>query len=382
MKKIMIIGAGALQVPLIQICKKNGYEVIVTDKNPDAIGFTYADKSIVVDGTDKEKILEYAKKFNIDGIVTTAEITLYTVAYVCEKLGLKGPSMKAAQISNDKYLMRMCMSENGIESPKFWLIHNIIELNNIENEITFPVIVKPVDVSGSLGVIKANNVNEIKLIFNKVLINSRNGKVIIEEFLDGPEFSVETLSQNGVHNIIAITAKTVLGQPYFVEERHIIPAKINKTEEKEIKDMVVRLLNACDFNNCAGHTEVKLTKDGARIIETGARIGGDYITSDLVPLATGISMHENIAEIALGEAISVNKKLNRYAGIQYIVPTNYSAILKKWDVLNKFKCVIRCQLDDNKEKNILQSSMDRLGYYICMDDSREDLIQSLDFYKE
>jgi biotin carboxylase len=287
----MIIGAGILQVPLIKICKKNGYEVIATDKNRDSIGFKYADRTIVVDGTDKENILEYAKKFNIDGIVTTSEFTLFSVAYVCEKLGLKGPSRKAAQISNDKYLMRKCMSESGIESPKYWLIHNAIELNRIENEVRFPVVVKPVDASSSLGVIKANSINEIKSIFDEVLKNSRNNKIIIEEFLDGPEFSVETLSQHGIHNIIDITEKSVLGYPYFVEQRHIIPANINKEQKQEISKMVIRLLDACEFNNCAGHTEIKLTKDGPRIIETGARIGGDYITSDLVPLATGISIH-------------------------------------------------------------------------------------------
>ncbi|RUT57712.1 hypothetical protein C1142_10685 [Clostridium botulinum] len=307
MKKLMIIGSGELQVPLIKICKKNGYEVIATDRDENAKGFAYADKSIVVDGTDKEKILEYAIKWNIDGIVTTAEITLFTVVFVCEKLGLKGPSMKAAQISNDKYLMRKCMIENGIKSPRFWLVHNNDELNEIENEIKFPVVIKPVDVSGSIGVMKADNMDEIKAIFDDISVKSRSNRVIIEEFMEGPEFSVETLSMNGIHNMIAITEKKVSGYPYFVEERHVIPANINNKQEKEIKDLVIRLLNACKFDNCAGHTEVKLTEDGPMIVETGARIGGDYIASDLVPLATGISMHQSIAKIALGEEISFEK---------------------------------------------------------------------------
>lgn len=384
MKTIMIIGAGTLQVPFIKICKECNYRVIATDMNNNAEGFKYADVSLNIDGTNKEMILNAAIKYNIEGIVTTGEITLRTVAHVCEKMNLPGISMKVAEVSNNKYLLRECMKNNNIYVPDYWIVHNKNELKDKIDYIDFPCVIKPVDTSGSLGVIKIYNDNELMKVFDEVISNSRIKEVIIEEYLAGNEYSVESLSQNGKHHIIAITEKNVVGYPYFVEERHVIPASLNKNQENDMKKLTYNLLNTIGLDNSAAHTEIKLTDRGMVIIETGARIGGDYITSDLVPLSTGISMHKNIAKIAVGEKIEIEKSINEFSGIQFITPENYDSIISyknnyKSNDFIRFKEFKKVSLNKNQQ---LKNSNDRYGYYICVGSTREKLIEKLDFYKK
>lgn len=384
-KKLMIIGGGELQVPLVKTCKSIpdvDIYVYVTDRNPNAPAFDYADEYRVIDATDKDGILKYAKEKNIDGILTTGEIGLFTVAYVCKEMGLPGPSYISAQISNNKYLMRERMKQAGMLTPKCFCIHGLEELMKESRELSFPLVIKPTDVSGSIGVMFVESQKELIDSCRKALELSNNSEIILEEYLVGKEYSVETLSQNGTHNVVAVTQKFLTDLPYFVEKGHIIPADITDNEYKEIEDYVRRFLSVCKIDNSASHTELRMTKDGPIIIETGARIGGDQITADLVPLATGISMHENIARIALGLKLNIDNRINRYAGIQFIMNENYNEIMNNIETLRTKEGIVRLKVDDISldtgiEKHKTTNSRERHGYYIGVADTRKDLLDLL-----
>ena len=382
MKKIMVIGAGEFQIPLIKACKEKGYFIIATDGNPNAEGFNYSDIPLNIDTLDKDLTLKKAKEYEIDGILTTSDHPVRTVAYVCEKLNLPGVNLYSAEIATNKFLLRECLKRNNIESPKYYIINSKTDINNLLHTLFFPLVVKPSDSSASRGVQKVSNNEELLKAYEEALSYSKCGSVVIEEFLDGPEFSVESLTQNGKTHIIAITEKTTTGLPYFVEERHVIPANITEVEENEIKHMVNKVIYAIGIDNSACHTEIKLTSKGVRIIEVGPRLGGDYITSDLVPLATGVSMLDNILRIALGLNIEIDNTANNYAGIQFITRDNYELILNNIDRLKQDTNIVKFKINDRENSKSLKNSLDREGYYICVSKDKTYLYNTLDAYKK
>lgn len=307
---------------------------------------------------------------------------LFSVSYVCEKLGLPGPSNISANVSNNKYYMRERMAEAGMKVPKYFCIHSLDELEKVRMDLVFPLVVKPVDVSGSIGVVFAESYEVVFESCSKALELSRGSEVILEEYIIGDEYSVETLSQSGVHNVIAITQKILTDLPYFVESGHIIPADIDEELYNEIEKYVKQFLTICNIDNSASHTEIRITKDGPMIIETGARIGGDQITADLVPLATGISMHENIVRISLGLKLNLDNRINRYAGIKFLMNQDYNELTNIVKNLEKRSDLVRvqiCKNDNHSETKFgcITNSNDRHGYYIAVADSKCELLDLL-----
>ena len=306
MKKILIIGAGEIQVPVIKKAKEMGLFVITTDFDPNAPGFKYSDVSEVVSTVDLEKNLNVAKKYKIDGVLTTSDLPVNTVAYICEKLSLNGLSIESAKVSTNKYLLRKVLKKNGLKTPNFAIVYDKNELKSIINKFKFPIVMKPIDSSASRGVVKVFSEEELYKEYDESIKYSKSKKVILEEFIDGNEYSVECLIQNGNINIIAITEKTVTGEPYFVEIRHVIPANLEQGKIDEVNKLVNDVVNIIGLDNSAAHIELKISSEGPTIIEVGARLGGDYITSDLVPLATGTNMLENIIKISISWLLILN----------------------------------------------------------------------------
>jgi carbamoyl-phosphate synthase large subunit len=376
----MVVGAGEFQVPIIKQCKESGHKVIATDMNPNADGFKYSDVVLNIDTLDKQKTLQEATKYNIDAILTTSDYPVRTVAYVCESLNLKGLSSKSSEICTNKQLLRDCMKLKNIKTPQYWTHINYDNFEKVLNIEDLPVIIKPVDSSASRGVSIVNKIWKFKKAFDEAIKYSKSGEVIIEEYIDGQEYSIEALTQNGKTVIVAITEKTTTGYPYFIEERHIIPANINTNPKNIIIESVLNVIKAIGLDNCASHTEIRLSSSGPIVIEIGARLGGDFITSDLVPLSTGVNMLDNVIRIALGEDICVKNDITKYSGIQFLTPSNYEKIKKHLHELSSMKQVTKIKVYDNNQSISFKSSLDRLGYYISVCDTRQELLEILNIY--
>lgn len=378
MKKILIIGAGEIQVPVIKKAKEMGLFVITTDFDPNAPGFKYSDVSEVVSTVDLEKNLNVAKKYKIDGVLTTSDLPVNTVAYICEKLSLNGLSIESAKVSTNKYLLRKVLKKNGLKTPNFAIVYDKNELKSIINNFKFPIVMKPIDSSASRGVVKVFSEEELYKEYDESIKYSKSKKVILEEFIDGNEYSVECLIQNGNINIIAITEKTVTGEPYFVEIRHVIPANLEQGKIDEVNKLVNDVVNIIGLDNSAAHIELKISSEGPTIIEVGARLGGDYITSDLVPLATGTNMLENIIKISISENINIEKNIKRFSGIQFLYDKNYNDFIRNEKEILSDEKIYRYEITRSNGIR-LKSSLDRAGYLIFSSNSRERLIKSLEF---
>lgn len=368
-KKILILGAGEMQIPIIEKAKSMGLYTIVADMSADAPGMKIADMPVTISTMDKEGILACCKDCEVQGVLTTSDAPVNVVSYVGETLGLPSMSMEVATICTNKYLQRANFAENGIKVPFFKVCDENTDLSGLKD---FPYIVKPVDSSASRGVKKVANYVELTEAVSEAITFSRSQKVIIESFITGKEYSVETYTQNNETTIITITEKLCIGENkgFFVEDTHIEPARISDTDRAIIESEVTKAIAAIGIDNCPTHTEIKLNDKGAFIIEIACRLGGDYITSDLVPLSTGVDMLGNLIKIALGEKIDVDRKYNKCAAVQFLNSDNYERC-KLFIDSGDFH-IRRYEVKPFENKQI-ENSLDRLGFVIVQADCMSEI---------
>ncbi len=319
MKKLLIIGASILQLPAIKRAKELGYYVGVIDYDPNAIGISLADQYFNVSTIDIDGVVKTAEEFMPDGIMTLAtDMPMRSIAAACEKLGLPGISFETAVQCTDKGEMIKAFAENGVEHPWYFILSKPEELETIADKVSFPCISKPTDNSGSRGVMLIHNQAELQEAIAYSSQNGRNGGVIIEEYMQGAEVSVEMMTLDGVPYVLNVTDKLTTGAPHFVEMGHHQPSMLDESALEKIRDLACRAVKAVKIMNGPAHVEIMLTKDGPKMVELGARMGGDCITTHLLPLSTGIDMIEATIKIACGEKPNLEPKYHKGAAIRYL----------------------------------------------------------------
>ena len=382
-KKIMILGASILQLPAIVQAKKMGIEVIAVDMNPNAIGFKKADKSLVISTIDIPAVLEAAKKEKIDGIMTLAsDMPMRTVAVVAKEMGLVGIDEDTALKATNKAVMRQCLFENNVPIPKFFKVSNEVEYGWAVKQFKTKFIVKPADNSGSRGVFLIERLDDEKTIEEAYQYSkrfSRNGDIVVEEYMEGEEVSVETLSVDGVCHVIQITDKLTTGAPHFVEMGHSQPTRHPLTLSKKIREVATMAVNAIGIKNGPSHTEIMVTKEGPKIVELGARLGGDCITTHLVPLSTGVNMVENCILIALGERPDLTAKIKKGSAIRYI--PSYKGVLKDISNICEAEAVEGVQeisfvKEVGETLTDIESSTARIGFIVAQMDTADKAISA------
>ena len=381
-KSILIFGTGPLQQSLIERCKLKGLFTVGIDPNPDAKCKNSVDAFEVVAGDDFKMTLAVAQKYNISGVITAAtDKPLVMMARVAEKLHLPFFSVETALNSTDKLLMKKKFIEAGLPCAKGYVINNAREL--AELNVTYPVIVKPRDNSGSRGVIYCDNHTSAADALEEALRYTKKGNVLIEEFIEGQEYSIEGIHYNGEHHVIQFTEKTTTDFPYNVEIAHTQPADISPQQQNKIKKLITQIGQTLGFENCASHTELKINSRGIYIIETSPRLGGDFISSTLVPLSTGINMENILIDISIKNKIDNNvlrPSLSKYSSVKYFnFPTGVVSSIENIDKLNSIKEIIywKLSLQDGDSIKKITSSLDRYGYVIFQTEKRSSLTDSM-----
>lgn len=306
-KKIVIIGANDFQNQLILKAKEKGYETFVFAWKDGAIGEKTADHFYPISIVEKDLILEECKKIKPDGVISIAsDLAAITVNYVAEKLNLVGNGIESSLLATNKYLMRKAFEKNGDPSPKNYRSDEITQ--EIVDQLKFPVIVKPVDRSGSRGITKVQDASELSEAIRVAESLSFDKKAMVEEFVEGQEYSVEFVSYRGEHTFLAMTKKFTTGAPHFIETGHMQPADVDEKTLENVKNVVIHALDSLKIKNGASHSEIKINENGdIKIIEIGGRMGGDCIGSDLVKLSTGYDFVDMVIDIACGKEPSFKK---------------------------------------------------------------------------
>ena len=380
MKKLMIVGASVLQLPAILKAKEMGLHVAVVDFNPQAIGIPYADKYYNASTMDEDAVLAAAEDYQPDGIMTLAtDMPMRGVAKTSDKLHLHSINYETAVKATDKYDMIKAFKEHDVPSPWFFVVDTLEELKAHEQDVTFPCIIKPTDNAGSHGVAKVYSFQELLDNYEYAHFCSRHGKVIIEEYLDGPEVSVEVMVVNGVVNILQITDKITTEAPHFVEMGHTQPSRLPAATQEAIRNVTTAACKAIGIDKGPAHVEMKVTKRGPVMIELGARMGGDNITTHLVPLSTGIDMVGSTIKVALGEEPDIEPTLHCGSAIRYFeVLFGTIKAIENVEEAKKIPGVkqITFTKEVGEESTPIHCSNDRIGFVIAQGATAEDAVKA------
>ena len=361
-KKLAIIGASYLQQPLVEKAREMGLYTICFAWEDGAVCKDLCDKFYPISIVDKDAILKVCREEGIDAVTTIAsDVAVLTVNYVAEQMGLIGNPDKYSQTATNKYLMRQCFMENGVPSPKYCLTDG--EVPMAISTFRFPVIVKPTDRSGSRGVEKVEKQEDLQEAITRACKESFQQKAVIEEFVEGREISVESISFEGKHYILQITDKVTTEAPFFVELEHHQPSTLPEDIKSRVKAIVLNALTALHIQYGASHAELKITKDGdIRVIEIGARMGGDFIGSDLVKLSTGYDFLKGVIDVAFGQFEEPKITEHKFSGV-YFLCKETERILPIIENAEKYPEIVRAEVTDTVLRNIEQSA-DRSGYFI------------------
>lgn len=308
-----------MQLPAIQKAKGLGLQVAVVDMDCNAPGILYADCYFEVSTNDVANILSVAEIFRPDAVMTLAtDMPMRSVAAVAEKFGLHAISPDVAVRATDKIEMIRCFETYKIPHPWFEVITSEKELDTLLVKHLPPFIMKPNDASGSRGVILVDDIQEVRGAFLYSKSISKSGFVLIEEYMQGPEVSVEVMTIKGQTTVLAVTDKLTTGAPFFVEMGHSQPSVLSNEIIEKVKDIAIKTVQAIGIDNSPSHVEIIVTEDGPKLVEIGARLGGDCITTYLIPLSIGVDMVTACILLALGQEPDILPKYQKGAAIRYV----------------------------------------------------------------
>lgn len=305
MKKILILGAGIYQVPLIKVAKKLGIYTIVASIPGNYPGFELADKVYYENTTDYRKILSIARREKIDGIVTAGtDVAVITIGKVCDALGFKGLSAEAAELATDKLLMKQCYEKYGVRSAKFRRVtFDDPNYANIISDLRLPVMFKSVDSSGSRGIIKVNSADEFESARNYVLENTRSDYFVVEEYIEGEEFGAQAFVQDGKLEFILPHGDYVFKGDTGVPVGHFAPYNLDPAILEDAREQLIAATRAMQLDNCAINADFILSEGKTFVLEIGGRSGATCL-AELVSIYYGFDYYEKIVRMAIGEKVS------------------------------------------------------------------------------
>lgn len=306
---VLILGAGLMQIPAILSAKELGYRVCLVDADDKAIAISKADEFRKIDLKDKEGILQYAKSLqNGSGLATvfTAGTDFSaSVSYVCQKLNLPSHTFDAALNASIKTRMRKCFSDANVPSPQFFNIDkdNFTQdkLKEISSLIGFPLVVKPVDNMGARGCRMVRSLKEFEPAVKIAIEVSRSGNAIVEEYMDGPEYSIDALVYNGTFTVTGFALRHIKYPPYFIETGHTMPAELDKSVHNQLISVFALGAKALGLEKGAAKADIKFTKNGPMIGEIAGRLSGGYMSGWTYPYSSDLNLTKEALLIACGK---------------------------------------------------------------------------------
>ncbi len=322
MKTLFMLGAGFMQKPAIITAKELGCRVIAADGNKDAYCVSLCDEFTQIDLKDIDALCRFALSLKsqnrIDAVFTAGTDFSAACAKIAELCGLPSHTYEAALNASDKIRMRSCFEKAGVHSPKFIEIEEQeIKDSNIDtiliklhekgfSKSLFPLVVKPVDNMGARGCRMVRTDAELLEAVKIAVHFSRSKRAILEEYMEGPEFSIDSLVYNEKITITGFADRHIYYEPYFIEMGHTIPTAMPSAQKLQIIQEFKKGVHALGLTCGAAKGDIKLTKDGAKIGEIAARLSGGYMSGWTYPYASGINLTKLALEIALGQDPSIS----------------------------------------------------------------------------
>lgn len=381
-KTILILGGGVMQLPAIRIAKERHWRVVVADGDRDAVGAELADIFLHVDLKDREAMTEAAATFRrrgeLDGVFTAGTDFSTTVAWVADQLGLPGISFETALRATDKSLMREAFREAGVPSPAFLMLRSTVEAEEAISRLGLPLVVKPVDNMGSRGIRRIDRAAELIPAVEVALRYSRSGKVIVEEFIPGPEYSIDAIVEQGRVTVCGVADRNILYPPYFVEMGHTMPTQSDDSVVESLVSVFEAGIRALGIGDGAAKGDMKLSPKGPVVGEIAARLSGGYMSGWTYPYASGVQTTEAALDLAVGRpARELVPKWNKVAAERAFVSipglvshvTGFEAACRLPSVKNGF---LRVRSGDRVQ--FPTNNVEKCGNFISQADTHAEAI--------
>lgn len=355
MNKVLILGAGIYQVPLIMKAKEQGIYTIVCSIEGDYPGFKIADKSYFVDTTDIDNILNIAIQENIDGIVTAGtDVPITTIGKVCDELGLYGLSYDSAQKSTIKTKMKDAFIEEGVRTAKYVTCYDDQQAKEALSILTMPVIFKAVDSSGSRGIIKveSNDNTIIRQAIEIIKTVTKKEYFIVEEYIEGTEFGAQALICNGKLKFFMPHGDYVFKGDTGVPIGHFVPYNLDKSIIDDAKLQLEGAIKALNLNNCAINADFILNNQKVYVLEIGARSGATCL-AEMVSIAYNIDYYKAILDVALKGSCDDFSQKEIIPSVAKLIISDKNGIIS--DIL----------LPETRNEDIVEISVDyKVGDYV------------------
>ena len=378
MAKLMVVAGGSWQCPIVKTAKEMGHYVICTNLYEDSPAFELADVGLVANVLDKEKNLEIAKEYKPDAVLTEqTDIAVPTVAYISEKLGLKGIGIDVAARFTNKYKMREYASKAGIPMPQYKRCHNPDETAEFLADCAVSII-KPIDSQSSRGIHIVRSKEDIERYFDDCIQYSNAEKaILIEEFIEGTEFTVDGVMTSNEYVVTAISEKDHYEYNPNVANRLMFTNTNEKYDYDRLRKENADMIAAMGLPFGLTHTEYKYRDGKFYLIETAARGGGTKISSDITRLVSGIDCNRLLINMLTGGSDEIVRE-DHYEcavlGFFDFKPGRIIAI-EGLDAAISMEGAHDIKLEV-KVGDILREALDdrsRCGYYILFADSVKEL---------
>ena len=378
MKTLLMLGGGFLQCFVIRKAKELGYRVLVLDADSNAMGFQYADGFDVINIVDEDTCLRYAIEHRVDGVLTAAtDFGVLTMSHIAEAMHLPGINYQAAKTIKNKADVRKCLFDAHADDTGYsFEIDSIDKIPSILPRIKLPVMMKPVDGSGSRGASKVNHIRDFAKACEFAMSGSISHRAVAEPFIVGKEYGVESFVDHGKIYVLGIMRKEMTLPPYYAELGHAIPSGLSPEMEVRIKASVEKALEALGVNHGSVNMDLLVGEEGdIHIVDVGARMGGNLIGSHIIPMGTGIAYMDNMIRAAMSDPTDfspMNSIRPVATKLLALTPGKIVALPNFKKIANKFDIMIEHHLTVGETINEYHTNLDGCGYEVATGKDVED----------
>ncbi len=330
-KRLLIIGGGIEQVRAYELAREMGLRLVGSDRSPDAPALKLADDKIIASTRDPratlKAVLEFNERQKIDGVMTLANDVPLTVATVATSLGLPGISIASARLAADKFLMKQAFVRASVPVPSFREVFSVEDLKAAIKDWGYPIVIKPNDGRGSRGVLKLTAGVDISWAYAHAKDNSDCGRVIVEDFIEGKQYSTESMVYKGRCYTACISERNYelidKYAPNIIENGGILPADINEATSLAIEEVVAGAARAMGIKDGTVKGDIVMIPQGPLVIELAARLSGGYLCTDQIPLARGVDLVRQTIKLALGHELETDDLVPEdicKLGVRYFFP--------------------------------------------------------------
>lgn len=379
---VVIVGGGIMQIRAVEEAQAMGYKVLVTDFCDTAPARKICDYFVEVSTRDWEKTIALLQPYKerLKGILTVGTDFTYTVAKVAQHYGLPGVSPEVAYMATNKGAMRKRLKECGVPCPDFVRTKDVADVVRFSEEIGFPFVIKPADNMGARGVKKIEKAEDIDDAFLAAKDNSIDKTVIAEEYMSGPEISIDTIVSDNKLYPLTIADRIIKFPPYFIEIGHTIPSELTSEQLADVVNVMEKGIKALGIDNCPSKGDIRVTKDGAKIGEMTVRLSGGFHSQYTDPLATGMRSIKAAIDLACGNKLDlqdITPKYEKASAERAILPgfgkiKDIQGVSEACAVKGVAKVILNVSAGDTLYP--FTSNMGKAGHVIASGSSRDEAV--------